>query len=288
MPPSRKKISRSAAAHAPHAPRRTLENRLLVYGSAVCVFAVVVIVRLFCVAVGDHAFYVAEADSQHSYTPAVQPSRGEIFVTDRYSQTPYPVATNATEDTVYAVPTEVTDADEEADQLAAILGADANIVQPVDQPTILQELVVLHRAYVPIAHDLSSADSAAITAASLDGIFLEPQPVRYYPEGAFMSQALGFVGYPSTGDVKVGLYGIERYMQKDLAGSVSADGTVTNGSSLLLTVDRSIQHEVESVLDQVVQQHGADSGNAIVADPRLAQFSPWQRTPRLTRTRTER
>lgn len=239
-------------------------SRLSVYGTLVCAFALLVLIKLFSIAVGQHAYYVAQAQSQQSYVPTVLPDRGEIFITDKYSATPYPVATNKIENTVYTVPTEVTDPNTEAGKLATILGADTGMTQD----TILQKLTTPQRAYVPIASGLSDADSSAITAANLAGVFLEPEEVRYYPEGNFMSQVLGFVGYPSTGTTKVGLYGLERYEQPVLAGTGNSASTVVDGSSLLLTVDRSIQHEVETVLSQVVQQHGADSGNVIVANPK--------------------
>ena len=263
--------------------KKTFSSRLLFSGAVAVAFAVVVLGRLFYIAVGQHGYYLAQADSQYNVTRTIEPKRGEIFISDKYSTTPYPVATTTSEGMVYAVPSEVTDATSESTQLAAIIGTSTGL----DQPTILQKITAPKRAYVSVAHGLTDAESTAVTAAKLPGIFLDPEDVRYYPEGNFMSQVLGFVGYGATGNQKVGLYGLEKYMQKQLAGSGGqVDGQedpsgnlisgtsqagytpAVDGSSLLLTVDRSIQHEVESVLDKAVQQHGADSGTAIVVNPK--------------------
>src|SRR5206468_2552763 len=41
-----------------------------------------------------------------------------------------------------------------------------------------------------------------------------------------------------------------------------------DGLNLVLTIDRSIQFEAESVIKDAVQKHGADSGSVIVMNPK--------------------
>ncbi len=200
------------------------------------------------------------------------------MVTDRYSDKPYPVATNAHKDLAYIVPQDILDAKATSESLAKILNLDPILILP--------KFLDKTKKYVVIKRMLSDDESKAVSDAKLAGVFLDQEDVRLYPQGDFMSQVLGFLGYKDGADQKVGLYGVERYMQKELAGTqgeiysdTDKNGNVIlgsqkeftpaiDGATLSLTIDRSIQFKVEQVLKETVAKHGADSGSVIVADPK--------------------
>lgn len=238
--------------------------------------AAVLLLRLLTLQVLQHGFYVALADDQHQLSQELQPHRGQIFVQDAQSQTgTYPLATNKTLHLLYAVPKQVTQPAVVAHQLAPLL------TTPEDQ--LLQRLSKSNDLYEPLQHNMTDEQQKAIADLKITGLYFQDETVRYYPEQNIGSQVLGFVGY--SGDTKKGQYGLEGYYDQELAGQQGyikaqkdAGGQIiataaqfwqpaTDGSDLVLTIDRSIQFEACTQLDEAVQKHGADSGSLVIMDP---------------------
>ena len=257
--------------------KQNFDNRIIYFQVFLLIFMACVIGRLFVVSVGQHSYYEVLANNQHSFFQQFVPNRGDIMISDRSSDVPYSVATNAVRNLIYVIPKNVVNPDATSEALASILGMNAS--------DILPKLTDTSKQYVPLMHMLSDDQSSQISNAKMAGVYLSEESVRYYPEGNFLSQVLGFIGYTQTSTDKVGLYGLEKYFQTELAGTIGTISTdagfssdwimggkgfvaPANGSSLLLTVDRSIQYEAESVLKATVDQHQADSGNVIIENPK--------------------
>jgi cell division protein FtsI/penicillin-binding protein 2 len=258
--------------------KKSFNARVLAFQIFLALFIALIILRLFVISVAQHGYYSALAENQHSFFQKLTATRGEIFITDKFSSTPYPVATNSSQNLIYTVPGQVKSATSAAEALSKILS--------LDQKDLLSKLSDTKRQYIALAHGLTDDQSNQVQQLKLAGIYLEPENTRLYPEGDFLSQVLGFVGFKDNSQDKVGLYGLEKYFEKILAGtngqiSTEADlkgnwitgskrdfTPAEDGSSLVLTIDRSIQFKTESVLRDAVQKHGADSGTAIVADPK--------------------
>jgi len=216
------------------------------------------------------------AENQHSIYQKIFPSRGEIFLTDRDTDELLPVAVNIKKYLVYAVPPEIKDATGTAEKLEPILGMAAT--------DILPKLLQADRKYVPIKKQLTEEEQQRLKGSELAGIYLDSEDSRFYPQQNLLSQVVGFYGY--KGNAKAGLYGLERYFEKDLAGQAGelheekdtngawifgSDRRITpaqDGTNLILTVDKNIQFKAESVLKDTVAKHGADSGSVIVVDPK--------------------
>jgi len=242
------------------------------------VFLLVIVFRLFKLQViyGDEAR--KEADAQHSIYKKLFPSRGEIELADNVSNQPVPVATNLKSFLVYAVPQDIINPSLTASALANVLGMDAK--------DVLAKITNTDKKYVPIKKKLTDDEQAKITDLKLSGIFFDSEDTRFYPDNTLLSQTLGFVGYQSDGTQKVGLYGLEKYFEKDLSGTVGElvaekdnsgvpifgatnnEEPAVDGADLILTVDKNIQFKVESVLKDMVTNNGADSGSVIVGDPK--------------------
>lgn len=216
------------------------------------------------------------AESQHGIYQKLLPSRGEIKVADRSTLETMPVATNLKAYLVYAVPQEITDPKAVAENLAKVLQMDAG--------EILDKITNRARKYVPLKKRLSDGEQAEIKDLKIPGIYFDSEDTRIYPAKNLLSQVLGFVGYRT--DDRVGLYGLEKYFEKDLAGSpgefyaekdnsgawiFGAKREMTpaqDGADLLLTIDKTIQFQAETALRDAVTKNGADSGTVIVADPK--------------------
>jgi len=147
----------------------------------------------------------------------------------------------------------------------------------------LKKLSLKNDPYEPIRDKIDEETLAKILALNIEGFDYIMAKHRYYPDNEIGAQLLGFVGY--DGDDKKGRYGLEGFFDEELAGlqgtlksERSANGELiiindreykkeTDGSDLVLTIDRSIQYEACTRLDEAVMRHGADGGSIVVMEP---------------------
>src|ERR1051325_4551223 len=122
----------------------------------------------------------------------------------------------------------------------------------------------------------------------LNGLAFKPHFERSYPEDALASNVLGFV----TRDGR-GYFGIEEKYNDLLAGNpvqvwvprdpnkASEIPKVPNGTTLVLTLYRDLQANVENILDGALTKYGAANGAIIVMDPQNGDVLAMATTPRL-------
>ncbi len=139
---------------------------------------------------------------------------------------------------------------------------------------------------IRIKEDLSQEELSLFYSNSyrLPGVFVEVVPKRVYPHGKRLCHVIGYVGYPSKGDLKrfgdriaprsfVGKLGIERSMDHVLLGELGREEVMVNavgrilktlkreepvkGNSLVLTIDLRMQRIVEDVFYESGQPAGA-------------------------------
>ncbi|MBP9686969.1 MAG: penicillin-binding protein 2 [Candidatus Doudnabacteria bacterium] len=237
------------------------------------------IVRLSVLQVSSSSYYRGVAEDQHAFFAQLAPARGDIKITDQLSPEPVPVATNVEAPLVYVVPKEITNKTVAVQSLARALQ-----LLEADVESRLQNL---EKVYVPLKRNITQTEQDAVKALALPGVYFDTEVTRFYPEHAFLSHVVGFLGYrDDSGSKKVGVYGLERKYEQILAGVPGAarsdsslvrrwlfgNGTefapAKHGNQLLLTIDRSIQMQVERVLDKAVKDNLADSGCVVVMEPK--------------------
>lgn len=126
---------------------------------------------------------------------------------------------------------------------------------------------------------------------SLAGLDFRPHLARSYPEDSLASPVLGFVAQDEDG--LRGYYGIEQSYDELLAGNSQAVWiprdpnlveelpAIPPGTSLILTIDREMQASVENILDNAVEESGAEAGVVIVMHPKTGEILAMASTPRL-------
>jgi len=137
--------------------------------------------------------------------------------------------------------------------------------------------------YEPIAQKVDKDVLDKVMAAGLAGIDYIAEEGRYYPDNNIGAHIIGFVGF--SGDDKRGQYGLEGFFDEELTGlpgSISTERSAggepiiindrtynkpKDGSDLILTINRSIQFEACSKLNEAAVKHGADGGSIIVMEP---------------------
>ncbi len=250
-------------------------DRIAVLAIIIFILALLIIIRLIKIQIFDHRYYTALAKDQQEFFSELLPNRGEIFIQELKENKLYPVATNRQYYLMYAVPVQVTRPREASNLIARMF--------QVDEEKIFQQLIKENDVYEPLIHKVNDQQKAEIEKLNLAGIKFMEENWRYYPEKSLASQVLGFVGY--QGNERVGLYGLEGFFEKDLAGQKGATNftrdalgrlipvadknfqPAEDGVDLVLTIDRSIQYIACSALEKTVLKHGADQGTVIIIDP---------------------
>lgn len=206
------------------------------------------------------------ASRQHHETVAIPAGRGTIF--DRMG---VQLAIGEQATTVYADPRQVRDARKVALAASRQLGTDANVLYP--------ELTDRKRAFIYVERKADPAKAAGLEQLGLAGLGFYPEERRSYPQGPVAAQVLGYAGVDNRG-----LAGIELTLDRALAGKSGEETFVKDpfgraidvvrstperqGSDVFLTLDHTIQADVEGVLRQTVAQWHAKNATAIVLDPR--------------------
>ena len=256
------------------APNRMMLRRTL-FLLSVCGAAafVVLAARLYYLQIVRHDELEARAIAQQVRETTVSAPRGTIY--DRKGEV---LAVSAGVDTIYLSPAEIELYGEDAGAIAAglseILGLDYESVYEKTQNTGSWYEVVARK----VEADTAEAVRQFKQAGGFNGIKLEADTKRYYPNGSLAAHVIGFVGTDNTG-----LGGIEAKYDKTLSGtngfimrSTTAAGTdmlytswedyfdAVPGEDVELTIDSGIQYYVEKHLAQAVEDYDIQNGAAAI------------------------
>lgn len=231
---------------------------------------VLIIGRLFYLQIIRHDFYRHQAlgDQQREY---VIPADRGIIKAHEGSQL-VPLALNQQLYTLYADPGYIKDPSVTAAKVSQIMGAKQS-----DYETAMRKTGT---RYVVLAKRVSADQQKQIIALKLPGVGLAAQEYRTYPQNSLASQVLGFVNDEGKGN-----YGIEQYMNKDLAGKEGKLKAVTDingvplaasrdnvqvdpkpGSDVVMTLDIGMQKLLENYLSQESQKTKASKAGALIMD----------------------
>jgi len=269
---------------------RSKAKRLSYLATLFVLLGILFLIRLFDRQIIQREEFNALAKKQY-YTKIDQPAkRGDIYIKDKDSQNLidenksglFPVATDLELFSVTAVPRHITDKKIAAEKLAKVLGQDEKQ---------LFDAINVDKWYIaPLKKRISKEEADKVAAENIKGIYLEGQYGRFYPEKEFMAHILGFVDYDAKGR-----YGIEEFYDgvlrgeggvltglKDNMGRIikieqSAPGK--DGTSLVLTVDRSIQYMAEKKLKEGIEKYGAEGGSIVILDPKTGSVMAMASSP---------
>jgi cell division protein FtsI (penicillin-binding protein 3) len=209
--------------------------------------------------------YKLAAQQQHVQIPLVQ-KRGIIY--DRKENE---LAVSIEVDSVYADPKKIVDVGKTARELTSIL--------QIDREELRQKLKS-RKSFEWIQRKIPAKEASEIKALRLPGIYLLKENQRFYPNAQLAAHVIGFVGLDSKG-----LEGVEfQYdallngknhvwtMSRDALGRELVMGGLPlqkedHYRNIVLTLDKQIQHVVETELNRAVQKWRAKGGMAIAMEP---------------------
>lgn len=245
--------------------RRQSDRRIrLLLGLLLAVFAVALTRAVWLQTVRAQGLAQRAASQQHE-TIAVAAGRGTLL--DRMG---VQLAIGEEATTVYANPKQVQNAHAVAVAAADTLGIDADALYP--------QLLDKTKGFVYVKRKADPKDAKALEQRNLPGLGFIPEERRVYPQGGVAAQVLGYAGTDNRG-----LAGLELQLDRYLAGRPGSETFVKDpfgrvldvvrsvperpGKDVFLTLDHTLQANVESVLRETVSQWGAKRATAVVLDP---------------------
>ncbi len=189
-----------------------------------------------------------------------------------------------------------------SENLAAFLGKPAS--------EIVEQLSIDNRgAQVTVAKDLSDSQATFLLEHREDfpGVTIIPQPIRTYPLGELGAHVLGYIGRPNEEDLEredvdgndfVGKAGVEKSYDAQLQGSegiiqyrvdakrkvlsLSGEQAPTAGGSLILTIDSTVQEQLQRSL-----RDGLILSRRLEMEERAAEIAKKSRAQRLSEALSE-
>ena len=244
----------------------------MVAAGALVLWVVGIEARLVVLQVWQHDQLVARADRQQTSTVTTPAKRGEIF--DRNGRL---LAYSVDADTIYAVPTEITDPGKTA---AALCDALDDCTKKTREE--LRDRLAQPRSFVFVRRRATPLQAKRVAALGLEGVAFRKESKRFYPNRELAAQLLGYVGVDNAG-----LAGLEATYDKAVRGRegkllVQTDArrfvfsrlerAPTAGASLELTIDEQLQHIAEREVRAGVEASRADAGTAVIMDPRNGEI----------------
>jgi cell division protein FtsI/penicillin-binding protein 2 len=254
------------------ASRETLKQRIAVVGGFLALWVAAIEARLVFLQVVSHSDLVARAERQQKRTQEALAKRGDIL--DRRGRV---LATSVDADSIYAVPSEIGNADE---VVAKLCQAFTDCTRKERQ--VLVEKLGQQRAFAYVRRQVSPDTAKRVAELNLDGIGFVKESKRFYPNRELAAHLLGWVGIDN-----IGLGGLEYTYDPQIRGK---KGTIliqtdarrqafsrverppTAGSTVELTIDEYLQHIAERELHAGVMENRAASGSAIVMNPHTGEI----------------
>ena len=260
---------RLQAPRIPGRARRTILRRVTVL---MALFGFLVFVpltaRLIELQILEHETLSRMAVDNQTRRSSVAAARGSVY--DRNMEL---LAVSADVENVCIDPNELAHSGQDREAIAIALSG----LLDVDKQRILKLMEDTSYRYQIVKRKVEQEEAASvrryISENSVTGVYLEPDTKRYYPCGTLASQVLGFVGSDNTG-----LDGIEAAYDRTLTGHsgsiVSAKGNYgtemlyhyetyydpRDGSSLVLTIDKTVQQMLESRMEEAIAHYDVRNG----------------------------
>ena len=236
--------------------------------------AMLLIALLFCALTG-RLFWLQAVEGESLTDKAfgqwtrglpMRAERGEIVTSDGVT-----LASSYDVFTVYVRPVETEDVKATARAIAETCDAEyERILARIDREGV-SEVRALTGA--------SEAQALALRARKIDGVYVVADSARYYDNGNFATQLLGFVNADGVGQSGIELYydsylkGVdgEAYTETDLIGG-KLDGSHTSylmpieGATLTLTIDFTLQSLAEKAVRDAVEKYSPLSASCLMMD----------------------
>ena len=269
-------------------PRQTSGNfltplrRIRIWYFAILAVLSIFGVRLFYLQIIRHDYYKKTALSGQLKQYEIPAERGLIEAHDG-DQT-VPIVLNEKRYTLFADPKYIKNPADYAAKIQKIIGG---------KQQELENLMRLKTRYAILAKRLTRDQRDKLDKLELKGIGTREGSIRTYPQGDMAAQLLGFVD-----DEGIGKYGLEQALNKQLKGTPGQLNAITDaqgvplvankdniivqpksGDRVRLTVDVSMQRQLEDILKAGLDHAQSKSGGAMIMDPQTGAIKAMANYP---------
>ena len=176
-------------------------------GAFLLVWVALIFGKLIWLQIYRHGDYVDRAARQQQRSFEVSPRRGVL-----YDRNLHELAMTVQVDSVYAVPSEITDKNGTASALAKLVHLDPT--EGFTSASQINARLNASRNFAWVARKLDAPTIDKVKALNLKGIYFQKEFKRFYPNSVIGAQVLGYVGTDDSG-----LGGLERQFDDDLHGT---------------------------------------------------------------------
>ncbi len=229
----------------------------------------VFLVRLFYLQVIKYDHYKKIALQAQTKEYEIRAERGLISAHD--GKNIVPIVLNETRYTLFADPKFIEDPKEVAEAISGVIGGNKDEYA---------KKMGLETRYIVLAKKLNKSQKEKIAKLGYKGVGTREESYRTYPQGNLAAQLLGFVN-----DDGEGKYGIEQYLNTVLKGQTGQLKAITDaqgvplvanenniitqpkaGERVVLTIDVSMQKQLEDILKAGLDKARSGSGSAVIMD----------------------
>ena len=256
--------------------------RILLIG--ICVWALIVISRLYYLQIVHGTDYTKLRDDQYASVTNTVFNRGTIFFQSK-AGVKVSAATIKEGYTLVMNPKLIKDPQAVYDALSQYV--------KLDKTSFLEKAAKPNDQHEELMKKLDTTTGITIGELNIPGINVYQDNWRIYPGGELASHTLGLVGFNSANEV-AGRYGLERYYEnvltrKDEGRNVNffaelfaniQGGTQTGApGDIISTIDPTIQYELEKVLKGTQDTWHSDSIGGIIMNPKTGEIDAMAARP---------
>lgn len=270
-------------------PRQGLRWSLILPASILVGYSAVSVLRLFSLSVVQNRFYTERAASQHIRRSVIYPERGRILDANGkvLAETTYIYTVGVTPRDIKAILDDHHEAGLEqiAKKVAEILQLDEKDVYAKFQQT--EETYIQLKKEVP--RETKDKLDKYLKKYLIGGFAIDPVARRYYPEGSYLSNVVGFTSTQDrnpkgilgveysynnelTGTPGYAYTQVDNYLQSQLPNSQAAHIAAKDGSDVVLTIDEDIQRRTQEITEWLRDVTNAELGTmALVIDAQTGE-----------------
>jgi len=255
-------------------PKRRVKFRIIFTWSGFYLALLLISFRVYQLQVIEANRLKSKAEQQYFKVQPVKYPRGALY--DRNLEE---LAVNRRVYSVYALSQQLENIEATASQLSPILKTDRYV---------LIKKLKSEKKIVWLAQRISQEQGEKVMSLKLKGIEAISEDLRFYPGGNLASQVLGFMGIEGIGVEGEGKEGLEYLYDKELRGQAVSMKIMKDGrkkvmmvmesgenykraGSIILTIDRTVQHIAEEALKEAVNKYNARRGCLIAVEPKTGR-----------------
>ncbi|MDR1012491.1 MAG: penicillin-binding protein 2 [Coxiellaceae bacterium] len=246
--------------------------RLLILAIILCIAVLGLIGRIIYLGIIKRDFLLDQSNIRSVREIKLPSHRGIIM--DRNGE---PLAISIAVASVWVNPKIYTATTSQEDNLSKLLNLSLKLIRKKIKARNHREFVYLKRV-IPIEK------AEKVMELHIPGIFLEKSYKRYYPEGAAVSQVIGFTNIDDYGQEGIelaydswlrGIPGRIRVIKDRLGNTIADLGVISEpqqGKNLTLSIDRRIQYLAYNELKNAIEKHRAESGSVVVLSVKTGEI----------------